>query len=93
MNELLERLLDALDEENNFTILEMAPPVLKLGLDPRPLMQWLQDQDIACYNERNIWERKIDQEKLKKSLKRPSLPKPDLKMVKMLAGKYLKEKK
>ncbi len=88
---LLEQVNSVKDEKNNFKIIEMAGPVLTLGLDPRTLMQWFQDKHIAEYNENNIWERKILPGTIKKFLD-PNLPEADLKLVKAIAGKYLDKK-
>lgn len=90
INIILSELKSVLDDDNNFKLIDMAGDVLKLGLDPRTLMQWFQDKNIADYNENNIWERKVMMDNVEK-FKNPKLPKPDLKLVKAIAGKYLKE--
>jgi len=87
---LLEEVNQVKDKQNNFKIIDMAGAVLKLGLDPRTLMQWFQDRHIAEYNENNIWERKILSRNIEK-MRDPKLPEVDLKLVKAIAGKYLKD--
>jgi len=90
INILLEKVNQVKDDKNNFKIIEMAGPVLKLGLDPRTLMQWMQDKNIAEYNENHIWERKILPGNIEK-MRNPKLPEPDLNLVKMFAKKYIKD--
>ena len=80
INQLLEQVNKVKDEKDNFPIIKMAAPVLKMGLDPRTLMQWFQDKDVARYNENNIWERKIIPNNIEK-YRDPKLPEADLKIV------------
>ena len=90
INYLLKKVDEMKDSKNNFKLLDMAPSALKLGLNPRSLMQWLQDNNIVTYNENNIWERKLNEKELNK-WKHLKFPKPDLKAVKMIASKYLEK--
>ncbi|MFX1298878.1 MAG: DUF4838 domain-containing protein, partial [Promethearchaeota archaeon] len=77
IDNVLERVKSELDDNNNVRSNKLISPILKLGLDPRTLLQWFENKNIADYNENNIWERKIIEENLNK-WRSPKYPKVNL---------------